>query len=68
LSEPYRLVVKRDARADATIEHRCSTSIGVVLFLGNDASQGDVLKWADAAMYQAKEGGRNSIRFHDSKA
>ncbi len=67
LSEPYLLAIKRDGKPDATIEHRCSTSIGVALFVGNEASQGDVLKWADAAMYQAKDGGRNSIRFYDSK-
>ena len=67
LSEPYLLLIKRDGKADDAIEHRCSTSIGVVLFIGNEASQDDVLKWADAAMYQAKDGGRNSIRFYASK-
>lgn len=32
--------------------------------MGNEASQSDILKWADAAMYQAKEAGRNGIKFH----
>jgi diguanylate cyclase (GGDEF)-like protein/PAS domain S-box-containing protein len=45
------------------VEHHCTSSIGVVLFAGNEASQEDILKWADMAMYQAKEGGRNRIRF-----
>lgn len=68
LSEPYLLIIKRDGEADAAIEHHCTASIGVALFIGNKASQDDVLKWADAAMYQAKDGGRNSLRFYDSKA
>jgi GGDEF domain-containing protein len=55
-------------KADTAIEHRCSTTIGVVLFIGNEATRDNVLDWADAAMYQAKDGGRNSIRFYDSKA
>ena len=40
-------------------------SIGVALF-NNDASAENILKWADKAMYQAKESGRNQICFHDS--
>ena len=40
-------------------------SIGVVLFLNRDASQGDILKWADMAMYEAKDAGRNLILFYD---
>jgi EAL domain-containing protein (putative c-di-GMP-specific phosphodiesterase class I) len=40
-------------------------SIGVVLFLGNQQSLDDVLKFADTAMYQAKTAGRNTIRFYD---
>jgi diguanylate cyclase (GGDEF)-like protein/PAS domain S-box-containing protein len=68
LSEPYLLIIKQDGKADAAVEHHCSTSIGVALFIGNEASQDDVLKWADTAMYQAKEGGRDSFRFYDSKA
>lgn len=64
LSAPYRLALT--AGAPATIEHRCSASIGVVLFVNHRASQDELLKWADAAMYQAKAAGRNQIRFHDS--
>jgi diguanylate cyclase (GGDEF)-like protein len=46
------------------VEHRCSASIGVALFLSDEASQADILKWADAAMYRAKDAGRNAIRFY----
>ncbi len=61
LSEPYQLqVTQSDHR---TIEYHCTASIGVVIFSGNEASQTDILKWADSAMYQAKDAGRNSIRF-----
>jgi GGDEF domain-containing protein len=39
----------------------------VVLYIGHDASQEDILKWADMAMYQAKKDGRNNIRFFDKQ-
>jgi len=67
LSGPYVLTIEREGEAEASVEHFCSASIGVALFLGYEASQDEVLKWADAAMYQAKEEGRNLIRFHASK-
>lgn len=66
LSGIYLLNIKCDGKADATVEHHCSASIGVALFVNHEASQDDILKWADTAMYQAKEAGRNSIRFYDS--
>lgn len=62
LSEPYLLKVKQDGEAESTIEYRCTASIGMTLFVGNDTSQDDLLKWADMAMYQAKDGGRNAVR------
>ncbi|MEO8599819.1 MAG: diguanylate cyclase, partial [bacterium] len=68
LSEPYLLTVSHEAKPDTTVEHRCTASIGAVVFIGNEASQDDVLKWADAAMYQAKDAGRNAIRFYAPKA
>ena len=68
LSAPYLLTIKHEGKGDTTVEHRCTVSIGVALFINHEASQEDILKWADAAMYQAKEAGRNLIRFSDSKA
>ena len=62
LSEPYFLGNLHNDRQMTTIEHRCTVSIGLNLFIGNDASQDDVLLSADKAMYQAKEAGRNSIQ------
>lgn len=67
LSKPYLLTIKRDGKEDTTVEHHCTVSIGVALFLKDEASQDNILKWADMAMYQAKEAGRNLHRFYDSK-
>jgi len=65
LSDPYRIPIKREDTSDsATIEHHCTASIGIALFLGTESSQEDLLKWADDAMYLAKEAGRNQIHFH----
>ncbi len=61
LAAPYRLASGN--AAGTLIEHRCSASIGVALFLGHEASQDEVLKWADAAMYEAKTT-RRGIHFH----
>lgn len=64
LAEPYLLTVKREGQADITIEHRCTTSIGVVVFGSQNESSDEVLRRADQAMYQAKESGRNAIRLY----
>lgn len=45
------------------VEHRCTVSQGVSLFLGRTDPSSTVIKWADAAMYEAKDAGRNTIRF-----
>lgn len=44
-------------------EIKSSCSIGVVLFTDSNASAEDLMKHADLAMYQAKESGRNTVRF-----
>jgi diguanylate cyclase (GGDEF)-like protein len=48
------------------ITHRCSASIGVAMFINHEAGSEELLKWADMAMYQAKESGRNQIRFYEA--
>ena len=63
LAEPYVLKIQHEGKAETTIEHHCTSSIGVVLFINHEASTEDLIKWADMAMYQAKEGGRNSVSF-----
>ena len=65
LAEPYLLQATPSAPA---IGHQCTASIGVAVFHGRDESQGSVIDRADAAMYQAKEDGRNRIRFASGSA
>lgn len=67
LAEPYVFKIQHDEKAETTVEHHCTASIGVALFINQEASPDDILKWADTAMYQAKETGRNLIRFYDPK-
>jgi len=66
IAEPYLLPAAHKEDSDVcTVEHHCTSSIGVVLFINHEASQDDIIKWADTSMYQAKEAGRNQIRFHE---
>jgi diguanylate cyclase (GGDEF)-like protein len=65
LATPYWLTVPKPGQNETTVEHHCSVSIGVVLFTNHETSQPDVVKWADAAMYQAKAAGRNVVRFYE---
>jgi diguanylate cyclase (GGDEF)-like protein/PAS domain S-box-containing protein len=66
LAAPYWLTVVAPGLNTTTIEHHCSASIGVALFTNHETSQPDVMKWADAAMYQAKAAGRNVVRFYET--
>ena len=66
LDKPYVLPFKREGKAETTIEHHCSSSIGVVLFVDDEAGKEEIIKRADMAMYRAKEAGGNLIRFFDA--
>jgi len=66
LAEPYVLTIRLQGKAETTVTHRCTSSIGVVMFINHEISADDILKRADLAMYRAKDGGRNAIRFFDS--
>lgn len=69
LSVPYQLTIKKSiGNSETLIEHTCTASIGVVVFTNHEASQDDILKWADDAMYQAKDAGCNLIQFYDLNA
>jgi len=46
-------------------EFHCTASFGVTLFHGHDDSIESLLKQADLALYQAKNAGRNTLRFFD---
>lgn len=66
ISKPYSLQIRPDGDMSATVEHHCTASIGVSLFMDHELKPEDILRWADLAMYQAKEAGRNAICFHGS--
>jgi diguanylate cyclase (GGDEF)-like protein len=63
LAEDYSLKVTKPGSPEVWINHHCTASIGVALFIQRDPDDLDLLKQADAAMYLAKGSGRNSIRF-----
>jgi diguanylate cyclase (GGDEF)-like protein len=63
LSRVYQLDIVREGTSGTTVEHYCSASIGVTLFASFDGRPEDLLRQADAAMYQAKAQGRNRIYF-----
>ena len=66
LAEPYALNLQINGDPKTSVEHHCTSSIGVVLIKGQEASLEDILKWADMAMYQSKNSGRNLISFYES--
>lgn len=66
LAEPYLLKVQQAGNAEEGVKHHCTSSMGAVLFIGHEDSPEELLKWADNAMYQAKDAGRNTIRFYDT--
>ena len=68
LAEPYELKVTAETGEEATVVHHCTASIGVVLFLGNEISQKEILKRADNAMYRAKDSGSNQVKFYEANS
>ena len=56
LEKPYHLGI-------TGVSHRCTSSLGVVLFQG-DSDPEDVLKKSDQSMYVAKQSGRNGISIY----
>lgn len=67
LSEPYILNKPNADGQTKSVTHRCTTSVGVAMVARNENSPDDLVKWADAAMYQAKNSGRNRIRFFSTR-
>ena len=66
LAEPYTISVHRGL-GEIGISHHCSASIGGALFSPREADQMEIFRRADAAMYLAKESGRNAVRFEDDQ-
>jgi diguanylate cyclase (GGDEF)-like protein/PAS domain S-box-containing protein len=67
LDKPYVLKLRQEGEAETTVEHHCTLSIGVALFLDHESSTEEIIKRADMAMYQAKVAGGNSVEFSDSR-
>ena len=57
LAHPYHLMEH--------VHHNSSPSIGVSLYRGDEEPMDMLLQHADMAMYQAKNSGRNAVRFFD---
>ena len=57
--------LRKDQKPRKAIEYRCTSSIGIAIFLGDQDGVAALLKKADLAMYQSKATGRNLISFFD---
>jgi len=62
---PYRLVFDAEFGRRNALNYHCTASIGITLFGAHSTNVDELLKQADLAMYQAKDSGRNAIRFFD---
>lgn len=66
ISEKIRAIVSLPALYDST-ELRVTCSVGVVVYPDKNNSVHELLRYADTAMYQAKEKGRDSIEFFNEE-
>ncbi len=64
IAEKVRAALNQSYKLDG-MQHHSSTSIGINLFLDHPGTVDELFKQADVAMYQAKQAGRNAIRFFD---
>ena len=64
LAKPYLIQIDENGK-NITVEHHCTASIGFVLFLDEQSNINDILRNADDAMYQAKNAGRDLVRFYN---
>lgn len=65
LAEPYRLELLQAENGNTTVEHYCTSSIGIVLFVNQESARDEILRQADIAMYKAKAGGGNQVCFYE---
>jgi diguanylate cyclase (GGDEF)-like protein/PAS domain S-box-containing protein len=66
LSDAYTLEKMDRVGQIDYVTHHCTASIGVVMLSKANTSPDDLIKWADAAMYQAKSLGRNQVQFFEA--
>jgi diguanylate cyclase (GGDEF)-like protein/PAS domain S-box-containing protein len=65
IAEKIRVALSQPYDLSGTM-HQSSPSIGIVLFRGDGVGSEELLKQADLAMYQSKEGGRNKVSFFEA--
>jgi len=63
LAERLCTALSKSGRAE-DLDFRVTASLGIVLFPDEKQQPGDLLKYADTAMYRAKDEGRNGYRFY----
>ncbi len=66
VGEKIRAIVSQPCVYE-TMELRVTCSVGVVLFPDKDNSVHELLRYADTAMYQVKEKGRDAIEFFNEE-
>jgi len=64
LEQPYLLSAEQGGVTQA-VEHHCTGTAGLVVFDGAGDTDDTLIERADAAMYQAKQAGRNCVRFSE---
>ncbi|HOE41163.1 MAG TPA: diguanylate cyclase [Rhodoferax sp.] len=67
LAQPYFLVLPQQGGKAEQVEHVCTASIGVTMFMGFEASQDGLMQRGDTAMFLAKEAGGNRVLFHQPR-
>jgi diguanylate cyclase (GGDEF)-like protein/PAS domain S-box-containing protein len=65
LEQPSVLHIATEPGAATARQHQSTASIGVCLFGAGGDTVEALMKHADTAMYQAKDDGRNQVRFFD---
>jgi len=65
IAQPYSLRVPGANASAEAIEHQCTASLGLVLYIGSSTPMDELFRRADAAMYAAKAQGRNAVCFQD---
>jgi diguanylate cyclase (GGDEF)-like protein len=67
LAQPYKfLSIAIEGKEQSAIQHRCTCSLGMTFFTGSNQSGHHDLENADAAMYKAKEQGRNRMVIYEA--
>ncbi len=66
ISEKIRRIISRPFHTD-NLDLRISCSVGVVVYPDKNSSVHELLRFADTAMYQVKEKGRDAIEFFNEE-